>query len=278
MFVSRVVARVEPELKAWRNRPLEPVWAAVFIDAIHLKVRHAQGVRSTALYILSGFGEGGIYEVLGVMMAPEASSPAESARHWQKALMELRGRGVETILMMCCDGLPGLETAIKSAFPMARMHRCVVHMVRASTAAVPWAQRKAVCADLRAIYQAPTWEAAELALDALKARWGKAYPALVKSWEEHLPELSGLWDYSLQLRKMVYTTNAIENLNRQIRKVTKNRGSFPNADAALQLVTMVLRQRSERAQGQNRRKDWIALLSELHITFAEQLPKNWGYR
>jgi putative transposase len=278
MLVSRAVQRIEPELKAWRNRPLEQIYAVVFIDAIHLKVRHAHGVRSTAAYIISGIGESGQLEILSVAMASEAERVSESATYWHQVLLELRGRGVEDVMILSADGLRGLDKAVHAVYPDTRFQRCVVHLARASLQLVNWKERKAVAASLRAIYQAGTYEQAELELLALETEWGRRYPAIVRQWQDNLELLSDLWSYGPHLRKAVYTTNALENINRQVRKVTKSRGAMPSVDSALDLITLVLREIDAKNRARRTRHDWSTMLTELHILFGDRLPADWGYR
>ena len=277
-FVSRLLDGLEPELVAWRNRALEPIYPIVFIDAVHLKVRHDSGVEPTAVYIASGYGESGRMGMLGVWMAPQGET-SESASFWHRALVEMRGRGMEDALIVCADGLTGLEEAVGAAYPRARFQPCVVHMVRASLRQVSYKERSAIAAGLRAIYKAPSYEAAGLALQKFAKEWGHRHPGVVAQWEANLPRLLNLWDYGKGLRRLVYTTNPIENTNRQVRKVTKTKGSFPNVGSALRLVTLVLRDVDAKAQGKkSARHDWIRILAELHIHFSDRLPKQWGYR
>lgn len=274
MFVSRVVERLEPELVAWRSRPLESHYAVVFIDALHMKVRHTTGVASTALYQVAGYGESGQMEILGVYMAPEGTQ-AESATFWHQVLVELERRGVEDLLIVCADQLAGLEAAVESVYPQAHYQPCLVHIMRSSLRRVPWSERKAVARDVKRIYQAATFEEAEAELERLSMRYEGRYPALVRQWRQALPRLSTLWRYSEALRKLVYTTNPIENNNRQVRKVTKNRGAFPNGASALRLITLVLMRIDERKRT---RPDWTRIVKELEIHFPNRLPENWGFR
>jgi putative transposase len=277
MFVSRIVERLDPMLADWRGRPLEAVCAVVFIDAIHLKVRHQTGVTSTAAYLISGYGEAGVMDVLGIYMAPEGHSPAESASFWHQVLVELEKRGLRDILILGADQLAGLEQAVESVYPRARFQPCVVHIVRNSLRRVPWTERKAVAREIKRIYQAATYEQAETALDELRTLYGKRHPAVVRQWTSTLPRLSDLWHYSTPLRKLVYTINPMENLNRQIRKVTKNRGVLPNPESAMRILTLILTRLDNRAR-QRVRPDWPRIANELSIHFPDRLPENWGLR
>lgn len=279
MFVSRVVERLEPELKSWRNRPLEPLYPIVFIDALHMKVRHSYGVRPTATYQICGYNESGHLEILGLYIAPEESGSSESASFWHQVLLELEGRGVKDLLIVSADGLTGLEQAVGAVYPKARFQPCVVHLARNSFNVVSYKDRKPLAKSLRAIYQAPTYEAAEIALAALDEDWGRQYPGVVEQWRRNLPRLANLWSYGKALRKLVYTTNPIENVHRQLRKVTKNRGAMPNIDSAKRLLTLVAMRINQKEQSKARaRNDWKQILCELHIHFGDRLPKEWGLR
>lgn len=277
MFVTRIVERLDPMLAAWRSRPLEALYPVVFVDAIHQKVRHQTGVTSTAVYVVSGYGESGSMDVLGVYMAPEGFSASESASLWHQVLVELEKRGLEDILILCADGLAGLEDAVASVYPQARFQPCVVHIMRASMRRVPWSERRGVARELKKIYQAATYEGAETALENVRTLYEKRYPGVVRQWTTALPRLSDLWNYSPVLRKLVYTINPIENVNRQIRKVTKNRGVMPNPDSALRLMTLVLTRIDGRSK-KRMRPDWTRIAQELTIHFPGRLPEDWGLR
>nr|MBA2661501.1 IS256 family transposase [Lujinxingiaceae bacterium] len=255
MFVSRLVERLDPELAAWRNRALEPLYPVVFVDCLHQKIRQANGVVSTAIYQVCAYDEQGNLEVLGVWTAPATQSPKESASFWHQVLIELEGRGVKDILILCGDGLSGLEQTVNAVYPHTLFLTCVVHLVRNSLRLVNWKERKPIAKSLRAIYGASTFEQAEYALLAFEEQWGSRHPGLVKQWKVNLVKISALWGLPATLRKLVYTTNAIENLNRQVRKVTKSRGVFPNTDSALRLITLFHTRREEKLKHTKMRKD-----------------------
>lgn len=279
MFVSRVVERLEPELIAWRDRPLEAIYPVVFIDAIHQKIRHSHGIVSTAVYLVCAYNEYGVLEVLGVWAAPSDLSPKESASFWHQVMLQLQRRGVETILTLSADGLKGLEKAVCAVFDVAHFLPCVVHLVRNSLVQVSWKDRAKVAAKLREIYQASDFEIAEHNLLAFEEEFGQKFPKIVAQWKENLPRISDLWKFGKELRKLVYTTNAIENVNRQIRKVTKTRGVFPNTDSALQLITLCLIERERKLMAQKQvRGDWRKICLQLHFHFSESLPEQWGLR
>jgi transposase-like protein len=278
-FVSRIVETVEPELVAWRNRPLESIYAVVYLDGLHLKVRHQHGVKSTACYVVTGYAESGRHEVLGIWIAPTEDSIGESAGFWQTVLLELQQRGADEILIMTTDGLTGLEQAVSAVYPTAEHIPCVVHLMRSSLASVGAKAKREVAAALKQIYQAPSYQAAEAAFESFKERFGSRHGLIVRQWQQAMPRLAVLWGYPPELRQMVYTTNPQENINRQIRKVTKNRGLFPSIDSALRLMTLVLIEIDRRANRLRRhRRDWQMIVEHLHIRYAGRLPEGWGLR
>jgi transposase-like protein len=280
MFVSRLVERLDPELTAWRNRPLEEHYAVLFVDAVHLKVRHTSGVASTAVYIVSGYAEAGQHEVLGLWMAPTGFSDGhgETSRFWQTVFVELQKRGLQQALIVASDLLNGLPEALSVVYPHAQHVPCVVHLMRASLRQVASSEQKAIAAELKQIYQAPSYEAAEAALEAVATTHQTRYGGVIALWRQRLPQLAILWTFSPSLRKLVYTTNPQENINRQVRKVTKNRGALPNTDSAKRLLTLVLRRIHERSIARTTRPDWPRIVGELHLLFPGVLPENWGRR
>jgi putative transposase len=280
MFVSRLVERLDPELSEWRNRPLEEIYAVVYVDALHLKVRHSNGVASTAVYIASGYAEAGHHEVLGLWIAPSefTAGHGETSRFWATVFVELQKRGLKQPLLVASDLLEGLPEALAAVYPEAQHVPCVVHLMRASLRQVGYSERKAIATELKTIYQAPSYEAAERALAAFEATYGRRYPGIVALWQRRLPDLAILWSFTKDLRKLVYTTNPQENINRQVRKVTKNRGVLPNIDSTKRLLTLVLRRIHERSIARSPRPDWIRMVAELHVAFPGKLPENWGRR
>lgn len=278
--VSRIIEAIEPELRQWRNRPLESLAAVLYVDAVHMKVRHSHGVRSTAIYIASAYLESGHLEVVGAWIAPsdDGVSHGEATSFWFEALNDLRNRGLQTVLFACSDGLNGLQEALRTVWPMAEVYPCIVHAVRASLRYVTHKQRKEVAAALRAIYTAPSYQLAEAALEELDQRYAQRYPTVVRQWRELLPHLQSLWALSQSLRTIVYTTNPLENINRQLRKVTKNRGVMPSTESALRLSSLVLRTINDRTHRRQVRPDWPTILNELHARFSNYLPAEWGHR
>jgi transposase-like protein len=272
--VSRITDQVLEEVRAWQSRPLDPVYAVMFLDAIMVKVRDNQVVQNKPAYLAVGIDGDGEKHVLGIWLAktpPETATAGEGARFWNSVMTDLRNRGVRDILIACCDGLPGFEDAITSAFPGTVVQRCVVHLIR--NALRPVARRDAaeVAKELRAIYTAPTAEAAFDALAAFAASsWGKKYPQAARVWEQAWDAFTPFLAFSPAVRKLLYTTNAIESLNYQLRKVTKARGHFPDDDAVVKLLWLAIiniedkraRERLARRQQTGKRSDQPARLVE----------------
>jgi putative transposase len=272
--VSRITDQVLEEVRAWQSRPLDPVWAVVFLDAIMVKVRDNHVVQSKPAYLAVGIDGDGEKHVLGIWLAktaPEAATAGEGARFWNSVMTDLRNRGVRDILIACCDGLAGFEDAITSAFPGTVVQRCVVHLIR--NALRPVARRDAgeVAGELRTIYTAPTAEAAFDALAAFAASpWGKKYPQAARVFEDAWDAFTPFLAFSPAVRKLLYTTNAIESLNYQLRKVTKARGHFPGDDAVVKLLWLAIiniedkraRERAARRQATGKRSDQPARLVE----------------
>jgi putative transposase len=272
--VSRITDAVLEEARAWQARPLDSVYAAVFLDAIVVKVRDNQVVQNKPAYVAIGVDADGEKHVLGIWLArtaPETATAGEGARFWGSVMNDLKNRGVRDILIACCDGLAGFEDAITSAFPRAVVQRCVVHLIR--NALRPVARRDAaeVAKELRKIYTAPTAEAAFDALAAFaESPWGKKYPQAVRVWESAWDAFTPFLAFSPAVRRLLYTTNAIESLNYQLRKVTKARGHFPTDDAVVKLLWLAIiniedkraRERAARRQQDGKRHDQPARLVE----------------
>ncbi len=272
--VSRITDGVLEEVRAWQTRPLDPVYAVVFLDAIVVKVRDSQVVQNKPAYLAVGIDADGEKHVLGIWLAktaPETATAGEGARFWNSVMTDLRNRGVRDILIACCDGLPGFEDAITSAFPATVVQRCVVHLIR--NALRPVARRDAgeVAKELRKIYTAPDPDAALDALAEFSASsWGRKYPQAVRVWEQAWEAFTPFLAFSPAVRRLLYTTNAIESLNYQLRKVTKARGHFPNDDAVVKLLWLAIiniedkraRERLARRQQAGKRSDQPARLVE----------------
>lgn len=259
-LISRVTDAVIDEMTAWQTRPLEPVYLIAYLDALVIKVRDKSGVQNKSVYIVVGVRPDGSKDVLGTWL-----QATEGAKFWLTILTELRQRGVEDILVLCADGLTGMSEAVEAAFPRAIFQTCIVHMVRSSTRFVPWKERKAVCADLRTIYTAETAEAAELALDGFESTWGKRYPMIAPAWRRRWDEVTPFLAFPAEIRRAIYTTNAVEALNRQLRKVLKIRGHMPNEQAALKLLYMAIRNAQKNWGGRDKR--WNTALLQFAIYF-----------
>ncbi len=264
-LVSRATDAIVDELKIWRERPLEPVYMIIYIDGLVVKTREKGRVENRTVYNVVGVGADGRKDVLGLWM--EAT---EGAKYWLAILEELKQRGVRDIFILCADGLSGIAQATETAFPKAIFQTCIVHMIRSSVRYVPWKDRKAVCRDLREIYTAIDAEAALAALERLDEKWGKKFPLVAKSWRRRWDEVTPFLSYPAEIRKAVYTTNAVEALNRQIRKTLKTKGHMPNDDAALKLIYLTIRNAQKKWGGRTR--DWTTALNQFAIYFEERMP------
>ncbi|WP_232516219.1 IS256 family transposase [Chitinophaga caeni] len=239
--ISRITSRVTEDIVAWQNRPLEPVYLIVCMDGIVFKVRENSKVVNKTVYIAVGLKRDGLKEVLGMWLGKN-----ESAAYWMTVLTDLKARGLEDILITVTDNLNGFTQTIKSVFPQSATQVCVVHQVRNSCRYVAWKDKKEFTADMIDVYAAPTRQAAMAALDALDAKWSAKYAYAIKSWRENWEELTVFFDFPLEIRQIIYTTNLIENLNGKIRKYTKNKLSFPTDEAVLKSVYLALREVSKK--------------------------------
>jgi putative transposase len=264
--VSTVTDKVWHLVEAWQNRPLAAVYPIVYLDAIHLKLQRDGKVLNTAVYIVLGVDLEGQRDVLGHWVG----DGAEGANFWLSVVTDLQARGVQDIFLACVDGLSGFRAAIQAVFPKTQIQRCIIHQVRHSLTYVTWKDRKAFVRDLRAIYQAPTREAAETELLQLYEKWGATYAVAVRSWEANWEDLATMFDYPPDIRRLIYTTNTIEGYNRQLRKVIKTKGAFPTADAARKLLFLVTRDvtRKWTMPPQN----WAHILNQLAIRFDGRFP------
>jgi len=264
-LISTVTDAVLDDMKAWQNRPLDAVYPIVYLDAIHVKMRTAGHVQNQAVYLALALTLEGDKELLGLWVGE-----AEGAKFWLSVLSELKNRGVADMLIAAIDGLSGFPDAIASVFPKTQVQLCIVHMVRGSLRYVSYKERKAVSRDLRAIYRAPTVEAAEAALEAFEERWDPRFPMISRKWRTNWPNLTPFFDYPPEIRKVMYTTNAIEAMNAQLRKVTKKRGAFPGPDAVRKVLYLAIMKASERWTRPV--QDWNAALNHLAIVFPDRVP------
>ena len=265
--VSNITDLVIEKSKEWQNRPLEPIYAILFMDAIVVKLRIDAVVKNIPVYCILGYNLEGKKDILGLYV----SESAESASYWLTVMNELKNRGLEDVLIFSVDNLTGISNAIETAFPKAEIQKCVVHQIRNSLKFVPWKERKNVAEDLRFIYTAATEEFAKDQLIVFEEKWGSKYPHISKSWKKNWTELATFFKYPEEVRKLIYTTNPIENFNRGLRKVSKNKGVFPTEDALVKLFYLAIRDMSKKWTMQ--RRDWGAIYSQLSIFFEERLSQ-----
>ncbi|WP_082909528.1 IS256 family transposase [Mycolicibacterium iranicum] len=267
--ISRVTDVVTDEIAAWQSRPVDPVYPILYIDAIRLKIRDGGVVANKAAHVVIGVDIDGIKQVLGVWI-----QQTEGAKFWHGVLTELRNRGCRDALFVCCDGLTGLPESITAVWPQAVIQTCVVHLLRASMRYASYADRKKMAAALRPIYTAATEEAAKLALEDFRAEWKSKSPGAVAVWDRAWAEFVPFLAFPVEIRKIIYTTNAIESLNYQLRKVTKARGSFPSDAAALKLLYLAIRninQKRGSTPGSGTYR-WTEALNAFAIQFPDRLP------
>ncbi len=265
-LISTVTNAVLDEVAEWQSRPLEPVYIAVVFDALRVKIRGEGVVQNKAVYLALGVQPDGTKEVLGLWIAQ-----TEGASFWHRVFSELQSRGVQDILVAMIDGLAGLPDALHAVFPRTVIHQCVVHLVRQSLQYVGWKERKAVAADLRKIYQAPTEGAALAALAHVRTTWGARFPQIAPVWERAWERLTPALLYPLDVRRVLYTTNAIESLNSYLRKPLRTRGHFPNDDAATKLLYLVLRTLGKKWK-QRPAKEWQSAVPHLRLLFGDRFP------
>jgi transposase-like protein len=263
-LISRVTDAVIEQVIEWQSRPLDPVYPIVYLDCIVLKIRQDKQVINKAVHLALGVNLEGQKELLGMWLCEN-----EGAKFWLGVLTELQNRGVKDILIACVDGLKGFPDAINTVYPDTHIQLCIVHMVRNSMKFVPWKDYKAIAADLKKIYQSTTEDEALLALDQLAERWDDKYPQISKSWRAHWQNLNTLFNYPQDIRKAIYTTNAIESLNSVIRKATKKRKLFPTDDSARKVVYLAIQQASKKWTMPIR--NWKAALNRFMIEFEERL-------
>lgn len=250
---------------AWQGRPLDAVYPIVYLDAIHVKVRSRGHVQTHAVYLALALNLEGNKELLGLWVGE-----AKGAKFWLSVLIELSNRGVEDILIAAIDGLKDFPEAIESVFPKTQVQLCVVHLVRGSLRFVSWKERKAVARDLRAIYRAPSLEAAETVLEAFSERWDERFSVISRKWRANWANLTPFFDYPPENRKVMYTTNAIEALNAQLTKVTRKRGAFPTPEAVRKVLYLAIERASQRWTRPV--QDWTAALNHLSIVFEGRVP------
>lgn len=262
--ISRVTDKILPLLEEWRSRPLEAVYPIVWLDAIHYKVRQDGRVVSKAVYGVLGVNQEGHKELLGLYIGE-----SEGARFWLQVLTDLQARGVEDIFIACIDNLKGFAEAVESIFPKTEVQLCVIHQVRNSKKYLAWKDVKAFMQDIKQVYQASTRDLAESHLDRLESEWGKKYPMVIESWRRNWDRLANYFQYAKEIRRVIYTTNAIEGFHRQLRKVTKTKGAFSSDEALMKLL--FLAQEDITAKWNRPLHNWNHTLSQLSIIFGERL-------
>lgn len=263
-LISNVTNEVIEEVKAWQSRPLDKLYPIVYLDALLIKVREDKRIINKAFYLALGVNLEGQKELLGIWV-----SQNEGSKFWLNVLTELKNRGLEDIFIACVDGLTGFPEAISTVYPKAQVQLCIVHMVRNSLKYVSWKSRKAVAKDLKAVYGAKTLEEAELALSAFSDKWDAAYPSISKSWLNHWENIIPFFNFPEDIRKAIYTTNAIESLNASLRKVIKNKRVFPSDDAASKLLYLALKNISKKWTMPIR--NWKSAMNCFMIMFEERL-------
>jgi putative transposase len=263
-LISRVTEAVREDIIAWQSRPLESVYAVVWLDALVIKVRDGGVVQNKAAYVAIGLRLDGSKELLGLWLETN-----EGAKFWQRVLGELQARGLQDVLIACCDGLKGFPQAINAVFPKTVVQTCVVHQVRYSLSYVSWKDRKRVVAGLREIYCAPSEDAALLALDRFAETWRERYPMIADSWKRNWEQLRPFLELPPALRRIVYTTNSVESLNFQLRKIIKTKGHFPNDEAAVKLLYLALRNIEQRWRCRPS-PHWKQIYAQLVTRFGER--------
>jgi putative transposase len=267
-FISRATERMQTEVVEWQSRPLDPVYPVVYVDGLHVSVRsgnNAGSVVKKCVYVVLGVSCSGRQEVLGLWI-----EESEGARFWLKVFNDLKARGVQDILILCGDGLKGLPDAVESVFPKTDIQLCVVHQIRNATRFVSFKDRKAFCDDMRPIYTAPTIDAAELAFLEFEKKWGARYPMSIVSWKNNWTRLTTFFKYPVELRKIVYTTNAIESLNAQMRKNTSNRKVFPNDEAVIKILFLNVRNFTSKW---TKRQGWDMVMKRLSVILVDPISK-----
>lgn len=263
--VSRITDKILPVAKEWQQRPLEAVYAVVFLDAIHYHVRSEGHIVKKAVYIAIGIDLDGHKDVLGMWVGEN-----ESAKYWATVLNSLRNRGIEDIFIACTDNLCGFSTAIEAVFPKTEIQNCIIHQIRNSSKYVSYKDLKALMADLKAVYAAVDEDAALMALDTFSEHWDKKYPTISQSWRANWANLSTYFKFPQELRRLIYTTNAIEGFNRQLRKVTKAKSVFPTEESLFKMLYLAMMDITKKWTG--RRQDWSMIHAQLAVYFEDRMP------
>lgn len=264
--ISRITDKIMPLVKEWQERPLQEIYAVVYMDAIHYHVRSEGRIVKRAVYIALGIDMDGKKDVIGMYVGEN-----EGAKFWLSIINGLKNRGVQDILIACVDGLNGFPQAIEAVYPKTEIQQCIIHQIRNTTNYVSYKDLKKLMADLKMVYAAPNEAAALEELESFGEKWNSKYPKIYKSWSEHWATLSTYFKYPNEVRKLIYTTNAIEGFNRQLRKVTKSRTVFPSDDSLLKMLYLATMDITKKWTG--RRRDWSQIRAQLEIYFEERLEK-----
>ena len=262
--ISRITDKILPVVREWQSRPLEEIYAVVFMDAIHFHVRSEGQIVKKAVYIAIGINMNGLKEVLGMWVGEN-----ESAKFWLSVMNGLKNRGLQDILIACVDGLTGFPAAIEAVYPKTEIQQCVIHQIRNTTRFVSYKDIKALMADLKEVYAAIDEQTALAELENFDEKWGNKYPKIAISWRDNWANLSTYFKYPQEVRTLIYTTNAIEGFNRQLRKVTKNKGVFPTDDSLLKMLYLAMMDITKKWTG--KRREWGQIHSQLEIFFADRL-------
>ena len=262
--ISRITDKILPVVREWQSRPLEEIYAVVFMDAIHFHVRSEGQIVKKAVYIAIGINMDGLKEVLGMWVGEN-----ESAKFWLSVMNGLKNRGLQDILIACVDGLTGFPAAIEAVYPKTEIQQCIIHQIRNTTKFVSYKDIKALMADLKKVYAAIDEQTALAELETFDEKWGKKYPKIAISWRDNWANLSTYFKYPQEVRTLIYTTNTIEGFNRQLRKVTKNKGVFPTDDSLIKMLYLAMMDITKKWTG--KRREWGQIHSQLEIFFADRL-------
>lgn len=264
-LISEVTDAVVEEVQQWQTRMLEPLYPIIYLDALYVKMRHEGRVENRAVYVAVGIRLDGLKDVLGLW-----TGDTEGSKFWLTILTELRNRGIQDVFIACVDGLKGFPAAIETVFPKTLVQLCIVHMVRNSLNYVSWKERKQVAMDLKAVYTAPSADAAQEELNRFGEKWDKRYSAIRLMWQRHWERIIPFFAFSPEIRKVMYTTNAVESLNMSLRKIIKTRGSFPSEQAALKLLYMALKNVVIKWQ-RNAVRDWSGAINQFTVLWGDRI-------
>lgn len=267
--LSEIIERIVPKVKEWQSRPLEPMYTIVWLDAMHYKVKDGGKTSSRAVYNVLAINKDGRKDLIGMYV-----SESEGANFWLSVLTDLKSRGMKDILIACIDNLNGFAEAIKSTFPEVIIQNCVIHQIRNSMKYIASKDQKEFMGDLKPVYQAPNLSMAEMKFDDLKEKWGKKYPVVISSWERNWDNLTSYFAYDEHIRKLIYTTNAVEGFHRQVRKVTKTKGVFPNDMSLLKLIYLAVQHISKKWT--QPLQNWALTAQQLKIKFGDRMPLDIG--